>query len=492
MPDEEAAARGRQSHRDIDPAGHRSQPHARISPHWTHPEGGRDPSDYLEHLRKGSSQPAPGSLEEDAAHLEAFRSYHSGFSNDARSTGEESAPPNAEFEYPDDGTGIDPKGKTRRTPRQQEQNKHAQQRYRAKRKAHFDELRGTVNGLVAELQASERERRALETEIMALRRLQGPVGPGAGQASAAASGSESVQALVQALLARGVLPSHAASLKAPSLLPQPTPPRPPPLPPPVLTAVPSPPDTAAANPGGMPTFSPETIHQMLGAFKKELWAFLTANNLFLPAHFPVTSSIPLATSVPSELLPQVIDLIKMGIELSKQVIHVSGPDSQLVLHDGAPTTHPCAADESIRWQEVVLVVAPTPEQAVQIVSLRKSIIMTLQTSYTARIELKTAGFQSLGTNPDTGTHRWAEEILLHAAANAGYSLLAQANSELFHCVEKLKHCVDQDREQIGSALSQVLLNILTPLQAVKYFAKSHPFSWNVLAFLNVVAAGCAG
>lgn len=124
MPDEEAAARGRQSHRDIDPAGHRSQPHARISPHWTHPEGGRDPSDYLEHLRKGSSQPAPGSLEEDAAHLEAFRSYHSGFSNDARSTGEESAPPNAEFEYPDDGTGIDPKGKTRRTPRQQEQNKH--------------------------------------------------------------------------------------------------------------------------------------------------------------------------------------------------------------------------------------------------------------------------------------------------------------------------------------------------------------------------------
>jgi hypothetical protein len=124
MPDEEAAAGGRQPHHNIDPSDDQPQVRTTVSPHWTHPEGGRDPSDYLEQLRKASHQPAPGSLEEDAAQLEAFRSYHSGLSNDARSTGEESAPPNAEFEYPDDGTGTYPRGRTRRTPRQQEQNKH--------------------------------------------------------------------------------------------------------------------------------------------------------------------------------------------------------------------------------------------------------------------------------------------------------------------------------------------------------------------------------
>jgi hypothetical protein len=367
----------------------------------------------------------------------------------------------------------------------------AQQRYRAKRKAHFDELQGTVNGLNAQLQASNRERRALEIEVMTLRRLQatGQLGPGAAQARAAASDSESVQALVQALVARGVLPSHAASSIGPPLLHQPT------SRPPVVTAVPSlaNPGAAAAatttGPVGVPTFSPETIHQMLGAFKKELWEFLTANNLFHPDNVAATSALPLAnTSLHATLLPQVIDLVKMGIELSKQVMYVSGPDAQLVLNDGAAPAHPCAADEMSRWQQVVFAVSPTPEQVIQIASLRKLVLKTLQTSYTARMELKTAGFQSLGNDPDTGKIQWAEEILLHAAANAGYGLLAQANSELFHSVEKIKQSVDEDRGHIQAVLSRVLLHILTPLQAAKYLAKSHPFTWNVLAFLNVVAA----
>lgn len=316
--------------------------------------------------------------------------------------------------------------------------------------------------------------------------------PGAGKASAAAGGSGSVQALVQALVARGALPPHAASLKPPSSSmqqPIPPPPPPPPLPPQVVvTTEPSPPIPAAVVPVCMPTFSPETIHQMLGAFKKELWAFLTANNLFLPADLPTTSTLPLARSIPPELLPQVIDLIKMGIELAKQVINVSGPEAPLVLNDGAETVHPCAADDNSRWKLVNLAVAPTAGQVAQIVSLRNKVIKTLQASYAARIELKTAGFQSLGTNPNTGAPQYAEDILLFAAENAGYGLLAQANSELFHCAEKIKQSVDEDREQIRSALSKLLLNILTPLQAAKYLAKSHPFSWNVLSFFNYVAA----
>jgi len=128
MEDEGTAAVVKQSHRTTDPANDVPQMHATASPHWPYPEGEGELSDYLEHLRKGNNQPVPGSLEEDAAHLEAFRSHHSGFSNDARSTGDASAPVKSEFEDPSDGTGTYPKGKTRRTPRQQEQNKNVSRR----------------------------------------------------------------------------------------------------------------------------------------------------------------------------------------------------------------------------------------------------------------------------------------------------------------------------------------------------------------------------
>jgi hypothetical protein len=364
-------------------------------------------------------------------------------------------------------------------------NLQAQQRYRAKRKAHFDELQGTVNGLVAELQASERQRRALESEVFTLRqreasRQNGPQGAAGAVPSAVpplpSRVPDSVNAIVDALVSRGVLPPGAASM-------------PPPPPPPVApaTALPTAPSTTPAAAAPAPVFTPQTIHQMLGAFKSELWAFLTANGLFFPARLNATPPIPPLTFVPPALLPQVTDFINMGMELSKQVLRVSGPDAHLVLHDGAPTTHPCAADEATRWREVIAAVAPTPPQVQQITSLRETLLSTLETAYTARIELKTTGFQSLGNDPDTGMPRWAEEILLHAASNSGYGLLAQANSELFDCVEKLKQSVDDDREHIEAAVSQLLLNILTPLQSAKYLAKSHPFSWNVLAFFNAVA-----
>jgi hypothetical protein len=334
------------------------------------------------------------------------------------------------------------------------------------------------------LQASERERRALELEL-SRRRLGAPpapllpAAPLVLQASAAApNDSASVEALIQALIARGVLPQNAAAMALSS-----------PAPAAAAVAAAPPPQPESAAPGPM-RFPPQTIQQMLVAFKAELWAFLAANNLFFPAHMKPPAT-PLAATVPPVLLPQLIDLVKMGLELAKQVLHVSGQDAHLLLHDGSLTTHPCAADEATRWRGVVGAVAPTRTQILQITAMRNSLISMLERSYTARMELKTAGFQSLGTVPETGAPRWAEEILLHAAANSGYGLLAQANAELYTCVENLKISVEEDRQCIEAALSQLLLNILDPLQAAKYLAKSHPFSWNILSFVNIVVAGAS-
>jgi hypothetical protein len=119
MPDEEQTAGGSQSPYD---AGVQRSADANAPPHLNTLEGrGRDPS--LEHLKNMRDQAA---LEEDAAHLEQFRNYQSGFSNDARSTGDDSAPPNADYNYNNDFAvdGNYPKSSKRRTPRQQEQNKH--------------------------------------------------------------------------------------------------------------------------------------------------------------------------------------------------------------------------------------------------------------------------------------------------------------------------------------------------------------------------------
>jgi hypothetical protein len=126
MPNDETMPSGGQSPPGTGPSGPQLSPYANVSPYWATGERGRDlPSGQVK--KEADNYAAPGSLEEDAAHLEAFRSYHSGFSNDARSTGEDSAPPNAEYGYQQDGGGDGsnyPKGRTRRTPRQQEQNKN--------------------------------------------------------------------------------------------------------------------------------------------------------------------------------------------------------------------------------------------------------------------------------------------------------------------------------------------------------------------------------
>jgi hypothetical protein len=124
MPDEEPAG-GSRSHHDAMPTHGKLPGNVEVSPHLTAGEGGRQKVTSSELFRNGSNQAVPGGREEDAAQPEQYRSYQSGLSNDARSTGDDSAP-NASFDpmYQDFPAGSYPKGSKRRTPRQQEQNKH--------------------------------------------------------------------------------------------------------------------------------------------------------------------------------------------------------------------------------------------------------------------------------------------------------------------------------------------------------------------------------
>ena len=83
---------------------------------------------------------------------------------------------------------------------------------------------------------------------------------------------------------------------------------------------------------------------------------------------------------------------------------------------------------------------------------------------------------------------WAESVLLQAAVSHGYSLPALAAGELQVATEALLRSVADERAAVVAANSHLLSSILTPVQAVRYFAVSQSFMWNALAFANAVVA----
>lgn len=84
-----------------------------------------------------------------------------------------------------------------------------------------------------------------------------------------------------------------------------------------------------------------------------------------------------------------------------------------------------------------------------------------------------------GPAPST---QWAETFMLQVADSLGYSLPAQISIELITLLDSLRDNVKHEKDLAASAMQDLLINVLTPMQAARYLLASHPFSWNGLAF----------
>ena len=120
MPDTDEVGEGSQSRRGKEVAFQARVGDAKASSGEANVEGERNQS--FRFGNKGSDQAAPGRVDEEPPYPDQYRNYQSGFSNEARSTGDDSAPQHREDSF-DDGNGPYPRGRTRRTPKQKEQNK---------------------------------------------------------------------------------------------------------------------------------------------------------------------------------------------------------------------------------------------------------------------------------------------------------------------------------------------------------------------------------
>lgn len=362
------------------------------------------------------------------------------WSNDARSTGPDSELPHQhdmEWRHATDHSPRDLQGNLwsrKRTPRQQEQNKHAQKRYRARRKAQFADLQEMVADLTAQVKALEQDRQALEEQLARFENTH---------------------------------PPHP-------------PPPPPQLPPTVLASHPTPKPPSPPQPHSTQNnhLSAAQIRDALGAFGRELWSIMHMYNLN-------DQEAEMAVMVSQDTLATLHQAIKLGIELTKLVLHTNGSDAEVVLHDGAAATMPCIADAEGLWKGVVEAVTLSPQQVAQVAAWRNTFLARLDAVYKQRMGLKQQALQT----PDAAaaSSQWAEALLLPAAQTIGYALSAQADAELCDVVEKMRRNVDENRAGVVAAVAELLTGILRPVQAVRYLATSHPFSWNVLAFAHAVA-----
>jgi hypothetical protein len=316
----------------------------------------------------------------------------------------------------------------------------AQQRYRARRKAQFEELQDTVGGLNEQIKNLETERQALHQEL-ARARASAAAAPSAalGLDPAALLGApEPVKTLLQAL--QGAVPAA------------PTPAQPP-----------------AAQ-----------VQEMMRAFGQEMWSVMSSQNLLQSTHGAV---------------PQADAFLKMALELASMVLNASVDDAQTLLHDGAPLVLPCAADDPQRWATVVGAVALTPQQVAQVALWRSQFLSQMDVRYGERVALKTKGLQALNAgaggssaaNPAVGT-QWAEMLILSAACTTGIVVAAQVDAELQATAAALSKNVADNREAMIAALRELLTAILTPAQAIRYLATSQPFFWNALAFAHAATS----
>eukprot|EP00887_Chlorella_sp_A99_P004764 scaffold4.g4764.t1 len=425
---------------------------------------------------------------------------------------------------------MDAYARPKRNARQQEQNKMAQQRYRAKRKAQFEDLQSKVEMLQAEVEASRKDRveaERLRHEVALLRsKLLANAAPLA--ASAAAAGMSpvpgSLDPLDDLLAAATKGASAGATPSAPRTAAQGGAEASEPLRPAAVRSAPlvgsggsfrplpnaaataalpvasagtaataaSPPAPPDGSPGLALSPSPQQLRTALVLYYQELQAF-AATALADPADTQGTGASP-------QLERRLEQLVQTGVELVKLVLHSKGPGAAQLLEGGAmdggsACAPPAAADSLAQWREVAARLALAPSQARAVLAWRDALLLRLDEIYGQRLVLKAQLVQDLaahaaagGGAPPAAPPQWAEALLLVAAAGAGYAGPAAAAVALAGQLAALQANLAQEREAVGAAVEVLLSAILTRVQAAHFLLAGHPFCWNGLAFAHAVAS----
>lgn len=509
-------------------------------------KGGASGTDLDQHVGMAAAPPAGAAAEQ--AQLEGDDQQDAGRhgSRGLRQSGSYSTQDGpSSHSQPDgdgDGDGDDQSNmlqKAKRNARQQEQNKQAQQRYRAKRKAQFNNMQHTIEELTGKLEAAQdREKRlqAMELEMVKLKSTiveknaalvvseitRTLVPPAAGALTsfrasldrpgvptkAAAALAPSASSLPAAAPAPAAIVSPVARRAAPAPPPAATvfyrPPAPPapmppaaaaaPRPPTAQRALPAQPPPAAAPPAQpqpQPQVVPTQVQWALQLFYQDLQAFSASMHLDVA---PVTGE-----GLSPEAFAQLSQLVSTGTQLVRAVLGASGPGATQLLQGGgaappqqspggaseAPGSLP--ADSAAQWAQVAARLQLTLGQRAALAAWRERYVQRVDEIYGRRLLLKAQAVQ-LPSPGKARTLQWAESALLEAASSAGYASPLAALVELDGLLTALCENVQAERSAASEMMSELLGQVLTPVQAARYLLAGHPFTWNGLAMANAAAA----
>lgn len=336
--------------------------------------------------------------------------------------------------------------RTNRTPRQQMQNKQAQQRYRERRKMKVTEMEQALAAMsqqVDELQGVLKQNVALQDKTLRLEHM----------LTERESKIEQLSAQLKAGRATSAQPS---------------------MPNQDMAGKDSGPNDDDGRCQSTPAFDgmSDLKLEFQGQIMK-LQQYIEANNL---RHVD-----PLGTSVPKEVLAHVTDMVEDGCRVCRRVQAEGLQVLSLITRDPQSLSELATAQEREKWSAAVRAVKLTPLQVEQVLIWREEHLKNIIAVYEQRQQLNV---ETINKMPDADG---VPAKRLEAIQTDGYLPTAKANLELTECIDKVKENLRWEQRTVLQ-FNWVLVNrIMSPIQTALFMVHAWPSHCDCLALVNTIS-----
>lgn len=336
--------------------------------------------------------------------------------------------------------------RTNRTPRQQLQNKQAQQRYRERRKMKVTEMEQALAAMsqqVDELQGVMKQNVALQDKVLRLEQM-------------LAERDLKIEQLGGQL--KAAPPATSAQPSAPN-----------------QDAAGGPREIEGRNPSnsafdGMSDLKLEFQGQIM-----KLQQYIEANNL---RHVD-----PLGSSVSHEILAHVTDMVEDGCRVCRRVQAEGMQVLSLITRDPHSLTGLASVQEREKWTAAVRVISLTPLQIEQVLIWREEHLRNMHAVYEQRHHINAETIDRMQPETDGVPSKRMEGLQID-----GYLPTAKANLELTGALDKIKENLKWEQRTVLQ-FNWVLVNrIMSPIQTALFMVHAWPSHCDCLALVNTVSA----
>lgn len=335
--------------------------------------------------------------------------------------------------------------RTNRTPRQQLQNKQAQQRYRERRKMKVTEMEQALAAMsqqVDELQGVLKQNVALQDKTL---RLEQMVSERDTKIEQLASQLKSASAQPANVPDQDVAhePDEARRQVTPAL-------------------------------DGMSHLKLEFQGQIM-----KLQQFIEANNL--------RKADPFGSDVPRDVTAHLTEMVEDGLRVCRKVQAEGIQVLDLITHSPSSLDEVGTAQEREKWVAAVRAVKMTALQTEQLLLWRDEHLRNMHAIYEQRQHLNMQALRKMNPGAeDEPIDQHSSAKLVEAMEKEGYLPTAKANLELCEALEKIKENLKFEQRSVLQFNWVLVHRILSPIQVALFMVHAWPSHCDCLAMVNTV------